>query len=50
MVGRGPYVGDDIILTWEIEEFQAHPIEALAFFTTGYDGIWEFSDMPGKIS
>ena len=49
-VGRGPYVGEDVILYWNSTGAEyTHDVGALAFITDGVDGAWQFSPIPGSL-
>ncbi len=46
-VGKGPYVGDQIILTWNRGSY-GHSIEALGFVAKGdKDAIFKITELPG---
>ena len=48
-VGRGPYVGEDIIMHWNSTGADyTHDVSALAFTTFLIDGAWKFSPIPGS--
>ncbi len=46
-VGRGPYVGEEVILHWNATSSGGlHAVGALGFITDGVDGVWQFSPIP----
>ena len=50
-VGRGPYVGEDVVMHWNSStSTDNHNVNSLGFLTDGVDGIWKFSPIPGLLS